>query len=37
MGLDLGVVYVNAGRTRSRYYTMLEIPGHPPYMGEGGP
>jgi len=24
-GLDLGVVYVNAGRTRSPYYTMLEI------------
>ena len=25
MRLDLGVVYVNAGRTRSPYYTMLEI------------
>jgi len=25
MKLDLGVVYVNAGRTRSPYYTMLEI------------
>jgi len=34
--LDLGVVYVNAGRTRSPYYTMPEILGHPPYMGGGG-
>jgi len=32
MRLDLGVVYVNAGRTRSPYYTMLEIQGHPPYI-----
>jgi len=36
MRLNLGVVYVNARRTRSPYYTVLEIPGHPPYMGGGG-
>jgi len=36
MRLDLGVVYMNARRTRSPYYTMLEIPGHPHIWGEGG-
>ena len=31
-----GGVYVNAGRTRSPYYTVLEIQGHPPYIGGRG-